>query len=71
MVLPKRVEDIMKVGDLVRCNVTKAANTLGVVTKVVKGNPQRYIQDDVYVLHRRENISRWSASRLEVISESR
>ena len=60
----------MKVGDLVRCNVTKAANTLGVVTKVVKGNPQRYIQDDVYVLTGKQ-ICHWSASRLEVINESR
>ena len=65
----------MKVGDLVRCNVTKAANTLGVVTKVEKAFYPGEL-DVVYVLHRRANmfaanICRWSASRLEVINESR
>ena len=60
----------MNIGDLVRCNVTKATNTIGLVTKVVKAFYPGEL-DVVYVLHRRENISRWSASRLEVINESR
>ena len=61
----------MKVGDLVRCKATKAANTLGVVTKVEKDLHPHIPGDAVYVLHRRANICRWSASRLEVLNESR
>jgi len=56
----------MKVGDLVRCKVTKAANTLGVVTKVEKAIHPAFI-DAVYVLTGKQ-ICRWSASRLEVIA---
>ena len=59
----------MQVGDLVRCKVTKAANTLGVVTKIEEAAPPAML-DAVHVLTG-EQVFRWSTTRLEVISASR
>ena len=59
----------MQVGDLVGCKVTKAANTLGVVTKIEEAAPPA-IFDAVHVLTG-EQVFRWSIARLEVISASR
>ena len=57
----------MQVGDLVRCKVTKTA--IGIVTKIEEAAPPALL-DAVHVLTG-EQVFRWSATRLEVISERR
>ena len=59
----------MKVGDLVRCNVTRADNTLGVVVAIEKAHPAA-LTDAVHVLTGKQ-VFHWSTQRLEVISEGR
>ena len=59
----------MKVGDLVRCKVTKDANTVGVVVAVVR-EPRSITSSRVEVLTG-GTVHYWSPMRLEVISESR
>ncbi len=59
----------MKVGDLVRCKVTKDPNTVGVVVAVVI-EPRSITGSRVEVLTK-GTIHQWSPMRLEVINESR
>ena len=59
----------MKVGDLVQCKITKAANTLGVVTKIEEPAPPAFLAG-VHVLTGKQ-VVRWSPARLEVVNESR
>lgn len=59
----------MKVGDLVRCKVTKDANTVGVVVAVVI-EPRSITGSRVEVLTNGA-IYQWSSMRLEVVNESR
>jgi hypothetical protein len=59
----------MKVGDLVRCKLTKAANTVGLIIKIEPASDPWCI-DAVQVLTGHRKV-RWSAKRLEVINESR
>ncbi len=58
----------MKIGDLVRCKVTKDANTVGVVVAVVI-EPRSIIGSRVDVLTK-GRIQQWSPMRLEVINEN-
>ena len=59
----------MKVGDLVRCQVTKTANTLGIVTKIEEPAPPALLTA-VHVLTGNQTV-RWSPARLEVVNASR
>ena len=59
----------MKVGDLVRCKVTRDSSTLGVVLAIEKAHPAA-LTDAVHVLTG-EQVYTWSAMRLEVVNESR
>ncbi len=58
----------MKVGDLVRDKVTKAENTVGVVTEIGEPHPQSWYPQQVIVMTNGQMHS-WSILRLEVISE--
>jgi hypothetical protein len=58
----------VQVGDLVRCKVTKADNTIGLVVKV--RTPATALNPAVIVLTRGEKHM-WSMMRLEVINGSR
>ena len=59
----------MKVGDLVRCKVTRADNTLGIVVSIDEDHPD-LIGDIAHVMTSKQ-VFLWSAQRLEVVSESR
>ncbi len=59
----------MKVGDLVRCKVTKDPNTVGVIVAIIS-EPRSITGSRVEVLTN-GTAHQWAASRLEVISESR
>ncbi len=59
----------MKVGDLVRCKVTKDPNTVGVVVAII--NESRSITGSRVEVMTKGTIHQWSPTRLEVINESR
>ena len=59
----------MKVGDLVRCKLTKSAMTLGVIIRHEKAQHPALL-DAVHVLTG-EQVFRWNPKRLEVVCESR
>ena len=59
----------MKVGDLVRCKVTKAPNTVGVVVAIV--SEPRSISGSRVEVMTNGKFHQWSPMRLEVISASR
>ena len=59
----------MQVGDLVRCNVTKDPNTMGVVVAIIS-EPRSVTGSRVEVLTKGKT-HQWSTMRLEVINESR
>ena len=59
----------MQVGDLVRCNVTKDPNTVGVVVAIITGaRPSSLSRVEVLT---RSKTHHWRSERLEVISASR
>jgi len=60
----------VQVGDLVRCRITKAVNTLGVVTEVEWTTAPQPVSRIIHVLTGNQT-HRWSEARLEVVSESR
>ena len=60
----------MKVGDLVQCKITKAANTLGVVTEVEWTTAPQPVSRIIHVLTGKQT-HRWSEARLEIANESR
>ena len=55
----------MKVGDLVRCKVSKDPNTVGVVVAII-GEPRSTAGSRVEVMTKGE-IHQWSSTRLEVL----
>lgn len=59
----------MQVGDLVRCNVTKDPNTVGVVVAIIS-EPRSVTGSRVEVLTKGKT-HQWSSMRLEVLSASR
>ena len=59
----------MQVGDLVRCNVTKDPNTVGVVVAIITGGrPSGLSRVEVLT---RSKTHHWRSERLEVISANR
>ena len=61
----------MKVGDLVRCKVTKAENTIGLVVDIEYPEDTAAIFNPAVVVLTSGQKHRWSMSRMEVINESR
>ena len=59
----------MRIGDLVRCKVTKDPNTVGVVVAII--NEPRSITGSYVEVLTNGTVHHWSPMRLEVISESR
>ena len=61
----------MKVGDLVRCKVTKAENTIGLVVDIEHPEHAGVFFNPAVVVLTRGQKHRWSMLRLEVVNESR
>ena len=62
-------DNSMKVGDLVRCKVTKDPHTVGVVINIV-AEPRSITGSRVEVMTSGQ-LHQWSEMRLEIINESR
>jgi hypothetical protein len=59
----------MKIGDLVRCKVTKDPHTVGIVINIV-AEPRSIMGNRMEVMTGGQ-LHQWSEMRLEVINESR